>query len=226
MGRGRGLSVARWARAAALGAAVVAGALSGAVAGAELAHVRASKRLLGDHDGGGSCGIIVLGFPPRHDGRVHPIARWRVQMTRRAALLLGPEVVVFSGGGRPGRPTEASIMAQLAVAYGVRPAIIKTEERSTSTRENIAFSLPLVEHCDRLAVVSDPMHASRARRQLVAQRPDLAPRLVSAGEYVRGEKWWLKVPTAGYELGRHFGARSAVRARSSVRDRSSLRVRM
>jgi hypothetical protein len=68
-----------------------------------------------------------------------------------------------------------------------------------STWQNIELSLPMVDGFDRLAIVSDPLHAARGRRFVRAQHPDLAAHLVSAGEYRLLERAWLKVPTAFYE---------------------------
>lgn len=170
-----------------------------AVGLAERAHWQASKRFVADLPAEGTCGIIVLGFPPRHDGSIHPLARWRVEAACRAAVRLGAQTVVFSGGAHDGQPTEAAVMAEYAASLGLPPEVCRREESSTSTWENIAFSLPMVEHCERLAVISDPMHAARGRACLVAQRPDLAGRLVNGADYVPGERWWLKIPTAAYE---------------------------
>lgn len=75
-----------------------------------------------------------------------------------------------------------------------------TETRATTTWENVAFSRALVEGYPRLAIVSDPLHAARARRYLWQQSPELAARLVSAGEYRFLDHFWLKMFSAGYEL--------------------------
>ena len=183
----------------------VAGA--SAVVGAEILHWWASRSCLSDAPpsyGADRTGVIVLGHRPRRDGSIHPLALWRVHLAQRAFRLLQPEVVVFTGGA-PGRlPTEAWIMAAAALDIGLPSQLVRTEEASSNTWENIAFSLPLVERCNRLAIVSDPMHAARGRRNLVAQRPGLAGRLVSAGDYAFLEHCWLKTLTAAYELPKLF----------------------
>jgi hypothetical protein len=69
----------------------------------------------------------------------------------------------------------------------------------------------MVEACDSIAIASDPMHAARARRYALELRPDLRGRLVFAENYRFMERWWLKVPTAAYEL--YIGARQRVAAR-------------
>jgi uncharacterized SAM-binding protein YcdF (DUF218 family) len=120
-------------------------------------------------------------------------------MALRAFAGLGAERIVFSGGPSRGRASEAEIMAAYAVQLGVPATSVRTETKAMSTWQNIELSLPMVENFDRLAIVSDPLHAARGRRFVRAQRPDLASRLVSAGEYKAFERWWLKVPTAFYE---------------------------
>jgi uncharacterized SAM-binding protein YcdF (DUF218 family) len=165
----------------------------------EALHWRASKSYLAKGNVPGSCALIVLGFPARRDGRLHPIQKWRTEMAKRASASLGAERIVFSGGPSRGRPSEAETMSAHAVHLGVPATTVRTETKAMSTWQNIELSLPMVEDFDRLAIVSDPLHAARGRRFVRAQRPDLADRLVSAGEYKLFERWWLKVPTAVYE---------------------------
>ncbi len=178
--------------------ALVSGAL-GTVLLAEALHWRASKRFLGGGQVRGRGALVVLGFPARRDGRLHPIQKWRTEMAERAFASLGAERVVFSGGPSRGRPSEAGTMAAYAVQLGVPATSVRTETRAMSTWQNIELSLPMVEGFDRLAIVSDPLHAARGRRFVISQRPDLAAHLVSAGEYRLFERPWMKVPTAVYE---------------------------
>jgi uncharacterized SAM-binding protein YcdF (DUF218 family) len=130
---------------------------------------------------------------------LHPIQKWRTDIAKRAFASLGAERIVFSGGPSRGRPSEAETMAAYALALGLPPTSVRTETKAMSTWQNIEFSLPMVEGFNRLAIVSDPLHAARGRRFVGAQRPDLASHLVSAGEYKLFERPWLKVPTALYE---------------------------
>lgn len=177
---------------------VVSGVL-GTVLLSEALHWRASKTFLGKGHVPGRCARVVLGFPARRDGRLHPIQKWRTEMAKRAFDSLGAERIVFSGGPSRGRPSEAETMAAYAMQLGVPATSVRTETKAMSTWQNIAFSLPIVEGFDRLAIVSDPLHAARGRRFVRSQRPDLAAHLVSAGEYRLLERPWLKVPTAVYE---------------------------
>jgi len=177
---------------------VLSGVL-GTVLMSEALHWRASKRFLSAGHVPGRCALIVLGFPARRDGRLHPIQKWRTDIAKRAFASLGAERIVFSGGPSRGRPSEAETMAAYAVKLGMPATSVRTETKAMSTWQNIELSLPMVEGFDRLAIVSDPLHAARGRRFVTAQRPDLAAHLVSAGEYRLFERSWLKVPTAVYE---------------------------
>ncbi len=154
---------------------------------------------------------MVLGYPTKRSGDLRAVQRWRVEMAKRALDLLDAELIVFSGSASKGRPAEGDAMAAYAAVLGVPARLIATESRASTTWENVEFSLPMLENFDRLAFVSDPLHAARARRYLRVQRPDLAGHLVSAGEYRFLERWWLKVPAAGYELLELYRTRRSMR---------------
>ena len=143
----------------------------GAVLLSETLHWRASKRFLAKENVPGGCALIVLGFPARRDGSLHPIQKWRTGMAKRAFANLGAGRVVFSGGPSRGRPSEAATMAAYAVQLGVPATSVRTETKAMSTWQNIELSLPMVEGFDRLAIVSDPLH----RRAWSAFRQGTAP---------------------------------------------------
>jgi uncharacterized SAM-binding protein YcdF (DUF218 family) len=171
------------------------------VAAAELLHWRASKSAPASGAlPSGSRGIVVLGFPSRRDGRLHPIQRWRTEIGARSLSSVGKGILVFTGGSSRGGVSEAETMAAYAAGLAIPADRIVLETRSRSTLENMRFALPLVETRDFIAIASDPMHAARARRYALQQRPDLVGRLVFAENYRFMERWWLKVPTAAYEL--------------------------
>jgi uncharacterized SAM-binding protein YcdF (DUF218 family) len=91
-------------------------------------------------------------------------------------------------------------MAGYAGRCGVAAEEIVLEEAATNTWENVALAVPLIEAFETIVIASDPLHASRSRRYLVKQRPDLGARLVFADDYRVLERWWLKLPIAVYEL--------------------------
>lgn len=173
---------------------------AGAVLASELAHWRASKRYLPPRPRAGTSALIVLGYRSRADGSLHPVQKWRAELAVRAWARLRAQCVVFSGGDSKGGPVEAEVMSAYAQSLGLPKAVVALEPRASNTRENIALSLPLVARYDRLAIVSDPLHAARARRYLWEQSPAHARKLVSAGEYRFLERWWLKAFSAAYEL--------------------------
>jgi len=174
--------------------------LASAIAASEAVHWRASKRYLPPRPRSGPAALVVLGYHARKDGSPHPVQKWRTELAARAWRRLGAERIIFSGGDSKGGPPEAEVMAGYAQSLGVPKSIVVTERAASNTRENIAFSLPLAQGYDRLAIVSDPLHAARARRYLWQQCPAAARKLVSAGEYRFGERWWLKLFSAAYEL--------------------------
>lgn len=168
----------------------------------EMAHMVASRLGYGasSSDRHGSEAIVVLGCPTNPDGTLHPLQRWRVEIAKRT---LNPQVrvVVFTGRtGSTGR-TEAASMAEHARALGVPDELIVLEERAESTWENLAFSEPIINEHDVLRLVSDPLHAFRARLYLTQQNPSLAARLAPAKDYRFLEKPRWKLGTAMYELG-------------------------
>ena len=80
-------------------------------------------------------------------------------------------IVVVSGGQGPGENmTEAACMANWLTANGIAPERIIMEDRSTSTEENLTFSLALIPNAEsaHIAVCSSEYHLYRAGR--IAQR--------------------------------------------------------
>jgi hypothetical protein len=76
------------------------------------------------------------------------------------------------------------------------------EEESRTTLENVVNAIPLVEDADRVKIVSNPLHAQKARLYLHRERPDLARKLVRAKDYRPGEWAPLKPFFAVYGLRR------------------------
>ena len=119
--------------------------------------------------------VLVLGHAdagPRA-GRIN-----RRRIARGLAALEADGVLIVSGGAVAGRRSEARLLADAARAVGYRGPIA-LEEASRSTWENVANSQALLEPRARIVIVSEPVHAAKARALLAAQRPDLAARLVA-----------------------------------------------
>ena len=119
--------------------------------------------------------VLVLGHAdagPRA-GRIN-----RRRIARGLAALEADGVLIVSGGAVAGRRSEARLLADAARDAGYRGPIA-LEEASHSTWENVANSQALLEPRARIVIVSEPVHAAKARALLAAQRPDLAARLVA-----------------------------------------------
>lgn len=119
--------------------------------------------------------VLVLGHAdagPRA-GRIN-----RRRIARGLAALEADGVLIVSGGAVAGRRSEARLLADAARDAGYRGPIA-LEEASRSTWENMANSQALLEPRARIVIVSEPVHAAKARAFLAAQRPDLAARLVA-----------------------------------------------
>lgn len=148
-----------------------------------------------------SCAVVVLGFPARRNGDLHALQRWRTEIGIRSLGSARDRCLVFTGGpSRGAQVSEAKVMADYARRRGVPAEGIVLEEEATNTWENLTLAVPLIEAFDTIVIASDPLHASRSRRYLVRQRPDLGVRLVFADDYRVLERWWLKLPIAAYEL--------------------------
>lgn len=181
-------------RARALGATLLGLALTGVVL-AEIQHRRASTSDLGSPPAAGARRevIVVLGYPCTRRGRLHPMQKWRTLIALRSGTPGRETSFVFSGGARPGGPSEAMMMGGYAESLGVPVSRIILEDQAETTWENIANSIPALEDAEVIKIASDPMHARRARRYLFDQRPDLAARLAPAEDYRPGE-WWIVKP--------------------------------
>ena len=119
--------------------------------------------------------VLVLGHADAGP-RASRINRRRI--ARGLAALEADGVLIVSGGAVAGRRSEARLLADAARAVGYRGPIA-LEEASRSTWENVANSQALLEPRARIVIVSEPVHAAKARALLAAQRPDLAARLVA-----------------------------------------------
>ena len=119
--------------------------------------------------------VLVLGHADAGP-RASRINRRRIARGLTALEVDG--VLIVSGGAVAGRRSEARLLADAARDAGYRGPIA-LEETSRSTWENVANSQALLEPRARIVIVSEPVHAAKARALLSAQRPDLAARLVA-----------------------------------------------
>jgi len=81
----------------------------------------------------------------------------------------------------------------------------RLDRASRSTWQNIENAASLIEAFDVVKIVSNPVHAEKARGYLWRQRPDLAARLVRARDYRFGELVLVKPIAAAIGLWRLRG---------------------
>lgn len=181
----------------ALAAAGATGALGlcAALAWGEAMHWRASRRRLGDASGvrpAAREAVLVLGYQNRGI-RANYFNRYRVRAGLRSLdPAAASSTLVFAGGCVAGDVPEAVLMQRYARDRLGYAGPIVLETRSSSTWENIQRAIPLIEDADTIKIVSNPLHAEKARAYLRLQRPDLARRLVRAEDYRFGELMAVK----------------------------------
>jgi len=117
--------------------------------------------------------IVVLGAKVRYDGP--SVSLWDRIYGAQTYLQANPEAIaIVSGGQGADEPmTEAKAMYDELVALGIDPDRIWMEDRATNTRENLSFSLALIEEKtgsrpEKVGVVSSEYHLLRAK--LVARQ--------------------------------------------------------
>lgn len=142
--------------------------------------------------GDAPCTVVVLGCQVLPDGRPSLMLQNRI----RAAygyLTAHPDAVCVASGGQNDREpgTEARCIRDALVSMGIDQARIRTEERSQSTEENLAFSSAVIREeglPTAVVIASDNFHQLRAA--IWAEREGLTP-------YAAGcaSPWFL---TAGY----------------------------
>jgi uncharacterized SAM-binding protein YcdF (DUF218 family) len=107
--------------------------------------------------------VVVLGC--QVDGSV-PSVPLRRRVNAAVRYLRGnprTRVVVSGGRGAGEENTEAAVMKMLLLDYGINEARILTEEKASSTQENLAFSDRLYQLKDkRVVIVTTDYHLFRA----------------------------------------------------------------
>lgn len=163
---------------------------------AERVHARTSRSVLGTRPGPGDAeAVVVLGYGNRGD-RANFVNRYRVRAGIRSVDRDADSIVVMCGGTVEGDVPEAVLMERFAHEELEYTGRILVEPKSRSTWENIENAIPLIEHVDRIKIVSNSPHAEVAREYLWQQRPDLAERLVRADEHRVGEIVPMKIGAA------------------------------
>lgn len=109
--------------------------------------------------------IIVLGCRVRGDEPSLSLIK-RVDAAYKFLLFNPESVAILSGGqGKDENISEAQCMQQLLYARGISKDRLILEDRSTSTDENIRFSLEIIETLDldrNVAIATSEYHQKRA----------------------------------------------------------------
>ena len=149
----------RWALLSGLGLAVFLCAL------ALYVSRHAQERLAGP-PGQAADAVLVLGNRAYLDGRPNPCLTNRVDRGLALVRTGQARLMAVSGGvDREDGRIEAEVMATHARAEGYRGVVLK-ETLSSSTRENLAMSWPVLDAAGvrRVIVVSDAYHLWRVER--------------------------------------------------------------
>lgn len=159
----------------------------------EWVHWRSSRRCVGCATGSSEV-VVVLGCRNTAPA-ANALNRWRVRAGLRSRDPRLDSRMVFCGGAVGGPTAEAVLMADYASARGYSgPLALDTVSRTTW--ENVENAIALIGDADRIKIVSNSLHAEKARRYLAVMRPDLACRLVRGADYRFGE-WFVLKPIFG-----------------------------
>lgn len=150
--------------------------------------------------------IVVLGVPDTNPV-TRAVQRWRVDLAVRTWRWLGCDQVIFTGGAVRSSEAEAVQMAAVARGRGLDPAAIVIEDAATSTWENVTRASQLAGDVDYVVLVSDALHAARARNYWRDQHPGPAPALFLADRYRPLDHFWWRTPATLFELAHRARAR-------------------
>lgn len=143
--------------------------------------------------------VVVLGLPS-NNALTRAVQRWRVDMGIRAFRRCSCSTIIFTGGTPKSSVSEASQMATLARHRGFNAKQIILEEDSTTTWENVTMAEKLIGDAAFVVIVSDGVHADRARRYWQQQFPRSTQRILVDPEYRLFDHFWLKTPSVLFQL--------------------------
>ena len=150
-----------------------------------------------------SCALVVLGLPG-NSTVTRAVQRWRVSMAVRARRRYSCGTIVFTGGTPYSEVAEATQMSAIAQRRGIDDKVILVENRSTSTRDNVRNASELLRdrrpEITAVIIVSDALHARRAKRYWSEENPHESRRVTIDAGYRFLDSFWLKVPITAHEL--------------------------
>lgn len=136
--------------------------------------------------------VVVLGCKVGSNGNPSLMLQDRINAAYRYLSENTDVICVVSGGQGADEPaSEAQVIKERLVENGIDPSRILMEDKSTSTNENLAFSLNILAEngiqAENIAIVTDSFHQLRA--SLIARELDIEVSAVSADT-----RFWL-LPT-------------------------------
>lgn len=154
--------------------------------------------------------IVVLGggsyaWAREPDVEPEDLVNSRLGAGARAWLAGRAPVLILSGGGRPGRHSEAQHMAMAVQRLGIPASALLLEQRSHSTRENAFFTAALARPrgIDRILLVTSAVHMPRASLLFREAGLDVVPVPVPEPSLRReGFRRWIPSGSALWRSGR------------------------
>ena len=136
--------------------------------------------------------MILLGAKV-HGTEPSPILQDRIQAAYTYLSSHEDVICILSGGkATPERISEAQCMFRQLTAMGIDPDRLWLEEQAENTKQNIRFSMALIEEKtghrpETVGILSSDTHLLRA--QLLARRQDVQAYTVSAASTHRSSFW-------------------------------------
>jgi uncharacterized SAM-binding protein YcdF (DUF218 family) len=149
---------------------------------------------------GKNCVVLVFGWPTEEDGTLHPMQRFRVEAGIAVYQQQQCRQIIFSGGAAQNKYVEGQTMAAYARTLGVQESAIAVEPNAHTTWENLGCSAAYLETAERVFLVSDSLHAHRAKRYACRQSPSLCAKSRAAGANPPAALLGWKVLSAVHEL--------------------------
>ncbi len=118
--------------------------------------------------------VLVLGNRAMLNGKPNPCLTGRVDKGLAVLRVLKGSTLLVSGGmDLEDRRFESQVMADHALSAGFEGTVVQ-ERQSTSTYENLLFSLPLLKTAEAktVVIVTEPYHLWRTRLMVQAQGLD------------------------------------------------------
>jgi uncharacterized SAM-binding protein YcdF (DUF218 family) len=135
---------------------------------------------------------VVLGAAVWSNGRPSPTLARRA--AHAIALYRAGKVDAILGCGGLGRhpPREAAMITRLCLEAGLPADAIHEEDRSTTTRENLALAHPILHALapSQIVLVTDPYHMPRAR--LIASQLGIPVAPSPTNARLIGPRQWIR----------------------------------